>query len=134
MRVKLARRWAGPGRYVVVSAWDSFHGRTLATLTATGQPAKHGPFEPLPDGFVHVPYDDLDALGHALAPHAVAGVLLEPLQGEGGVNVPSSDYLAGVRQLCTERGVLLMLDEVQTGLGRTGEWFAFQPPTSSRTS
>ncbi len=123
--LKLARRWAGPGRHVVVSAWDSFHGRTLATLTATGQPAKHAPFEPLPDGFVHVPYDDLDALGHALEPHAVAAVLVEPLQGEGGVNVPSSDFLAGVRQLCTERGVLLMLDEVQTGLGRTGEWFAF---------
>jgi acetylornithine/N-succinyldiaminopimelate aminotransferase len=123
--LKLARRWAGPGRHVVVSAWESFHGRTLATLTATGQPAKHAPFAPLPDGFVHVPYDDLDALGHALEPHPVAAVLVEPLQGEGGVVVPSSDYLVGARQLCTDRGVLLMLDEVQTGLGRTGEWFAF---------
>ncbi len=149
--LKLARRWAGPGRHVVVSAWGSFHGRTLATLAATGQPAKHAPFEPLPGGFVHVPYDDLDALAAALdgtgpgttagvgqGPHASeeAGVgapagrnsiavLLEPLQGEGGVVVPSSDYLAGVRALCTERGALLMLDEVQTGLGRTGHWFAF---------
>ncbi len=123
--LKLARRWAGPGRYVVVSAWNSFHGRTLATLTATGQPAKHEPFRPLPEGFVHVPYDDLDALADAVDGAAVAGVLVEPLQGEGGVVVPSSDYLAGVRELCTAHGVLLMLDEVQTGLGRTGEWFAF---------
>ncbi len=123
--LKLARRWAGPGRYVVVSAWGSFHGRTLATLTATGQPAKHGPFEPLPEGFVHVPYDDLAALDGVLGGPAMAGVLLEPIQGEGGVVVPSSDYLAGVRDLCRQRGVLLILDEIQTGLGRTGEWFAF---------
>ncbi|HVX21749.1 MAG TPA: acetylornithine transaminase [Acidimicrobiales bacterium] len=127
--LKLARRWAGPGRYVVVSAWNSFHGRTLATLTATGQPAKHEPFRPLPEGFVHVPYDDLDALADAVTGvtdgASVAGVLLEPLQGEGGVVAPSSDYLAGVRDLCSRHGVLLMLDEVQTGLGRTGEWFAF---------
>ncbi len=123
--LKLARRWAGPGRYVVVSAWGSFHGRTLATLTATGQPAKHGPFQPLPEGFVHVPYDDLAALDGALEAPAAAGVLLEPIQGEGGVVVPSSDYLAGVRDLCRQRGVLLILDEIQTGLGRTGEWFAF---------
>jgi len=122
--LKLARRWAGPGRYRVVSAWGSFHGRTLATLTATGQPAKHVPYEPLPEGFVHVPYDDLDALGRVLDPGTVAAVLLEPIQGEGGVVEPSSDYLAGVRALCSERGVLLILDEVQTGLGRTGHWFA----------
>ncbi len=124
--LKLARRWAGPGRYVVVSAFDSFHGRTLATLTATGQMAKHAPFEPLPEGFVHVPYDDLDSLAGALGGRSVAGVLLEPIQGEGGVVVPSSDYLAGVRALCDEHGVLLILDEIQTGLGRTGHWFAFQ--------
>ncbi len=104
----------------MVSAWGSFHGRTLATLTATGQPAKHGPFEPLPEGFVHVPYDDLAALDGALEGPAMAGVLLEPIQGEGGVVVPSSDYLAGVRDLCRQRGVLLILDEIQTGLGRTG--------------
>jgi len=122
--LKLARRWAGPGRYRVVSAWGSFHGRTLATLTATGQPVKHVPYEPLPEGFVHVPYDDLDALGRVLDPGTVAAVLLEPIQGEGGVVEPSSDYLAGVRALCSERGVLLILDEVQTGLGRTGHWFA----------
>jgi len=122
--IKLARRWAGPGRYVVVSAWGSFHGRTLATLTATGQPAKHVPFEPLPEGFAHVPFGDLDALESAIDSET-SSVLLEPIQGEGGVVVPSSDYLAGVRSLCSERGVLLMLDEIQTGLGRTGHWFAF---------
>jgi acetylornithine/N-succinyldiaminopimelate aminotransferase len=132
--LKLARRWAGGGRHVVISADNSFHGRTLATLTATGQPEKHEPFRPLPEGFVHVPYDDVKALEAAMdaaadasaSGHQVAAVLLEPLQGEGGVMVPSSDYLGAVRELCTERGALLMLDEVQTGLGRTGHWFAFQ--------
>ncbi len=124
--LKLARKWAGPGRHVVVSTWGSFHGRTLATLTATGQPAKHVPFEPLPEGFVHVPYDDLEAMSRALDPATVGAVIVEPVQGEGGVVVPSSDYLAGLRRLCTERGVLLICDEVQTGLGRTGRWFAFQ--------
>ncbi len=124
--LKLARKWAGPGRHVVVATWDSFHGRTLATLHATGQPAKHAPFAPLPEGFVHVAYDDLDAMDSALDPATVGAVLVEPIQGEGGVIVPSSDYLAGLRRLCTERGVLLMCDEVQTGLGRTGRWFAFQ--------
>ena len=124
--LKLARRWAGDGRYVVISTDNAFHGRTLATLTATGQPEKQAPFLPLPEGFVHVPYDDVAALDDALDPDTVAGVLLEPIQGEGGVVVPSSDYLGAVRSLCTERNVLLMLDEIQTGLGRTGYWFAFQ--------
>ncbi len=134
--LKLARRWAGAGshsvdghpvgRHVVVSADNSFHGRTLATLTATGQPEKHAPFLPLPEGFVHVPYDSVPALEAAMDAVPVAAVLLEPLQGEGGVVVPSSDYLGAVRALCTERNALLMLDEVQTGLGRTGHWFAFQ--------
>ena len=124
--LKLARRWAGGGRHVVISADNSFHGRTLATLTATGQPEKQAPFLPLPEGFVHVPYDDVAALDKALDPDTVAAVLLEPLQGEGGVMVPSSDYLGAVRALCSERNALLMLDEVQTGLGRTGHWFAFQ--------
>jgi acetylornithine/N-succinyldiaminopimelate aminotransferase len=133
--LKLARRWAGAGgggggthgttKHVVISADNSFHGRTLATLTATGQPEKHAPFRPLPEGFVHVPYDDIAALSAAMDADTVAGVLLEPLQGEGGVMVPSSDYLGAVRTLCTERNALLMLDEVQTGLGRTGYWFAF---------
>jgi acetylornithine/N-succinyldiaminopimelate aminotransferase len=124
--LKLARRWAGGGRHLVLTADNSFHGRTLATLTATGQPAKHAPFEPLPTGFGYVPYNDVAALKQAFEGGAVAAVLLEPLQGEGGVNVPSSDYLGAVRALCTEHDALLMLDEVQTGLGRTGHWFAFQ--------
>jgi acetylornithine/succinyldiaminopimelate/putrescine aminotransferase len=124
--IKLARRWAGPGRHVVVSAYGSFHGRTLATLHATGQPTKHEAFQPLPEGFRHVAWDDLDALERALDASVVAGVLLEPIQGEGGVNAPSPGYFRGVRELCDERGVLLMLDEIQTGLARTGRWFAFQ--------
>jgi acetylornithine/N-succinyldiaminopimelate aminotransferase len=124
--LKLARKWAGPGRHVVVSTWDSFHGRTLATLHATGQPAKHAPFAPLPEGFEHVAYNDIDALDAACDPARVAAVLVEPVQGEAGVIMPSSDYLASVRALCDERGILFMADEVQTGLGRTGRWFGFQ--------
>jgi acetylornithine/N-succinyldiaminopimelate aminotransferase len=123
--IKLARRFGGRGRHVVVSAYGSFHGRTLATLHATGQPAKHEPFEPLPEGFRHVAWNDLDALATALDP-GVAAVLLESVQGEGGVIPAGAAYLRGVRRLCDERGVLLMVDEVQTGLGRTGRWFGFQ--------
>ena len=124
--IKLARRHAGPGRHVVVSAWDSFHGRTLATLHATGQPAKHAPFAPLPEGFEHVAYDDLAALEKACDPDRVGAVLLEAIQGEAGVIVPSSDFLKGARALCSERGILLIVDEVQTGLGRTGRWFGYE--------
>ena len=123
--IKLARKWGGRGRHVVVTALGSFHGRTLATLHATGQPQKHEAFQPLPEGFRHVAWNDLDALGSALDP-SVAAVLLEPVQGEGGVNPATSDYFRGVRELCDERGILLMVDEVQTGLGRTGAWFGHQ--------
>ena len=123
--IKLARRWGGHGRYTVVSAYGSFHGRTLATLHATGQPSKHEAFQPLPEGFRHVAWDDLDALASALVPD-VAAVLLEPVQGEGGVNPATIEYFAGVRRLCDERGVLFMVDEVQTGFGRTGRWFGYQ--------
>ena len=124
--IKLARKFGGaPGRYKVVSAYGSFHGRTLATLHATGQPAKHEAFQPLPEGFVHVAWDDLGALEAALDP-SVAAVLLEPVQGEGGVNPATAEYFQGVRELCDERGVLFMVDEVQTGLGRCGAWFAHQ--------
>ncbi len=123
--IKLARKWAGHGRYVVVSAYGSFHGRTLATLHATGQPAKHEAFQPLPEGFRHVAWADVEALERALSPE-VAAVLLEPVQGEGGVWPAPPGYLEAVRRLCDERGVLLMVDEVQTGLGRTGRWFGFQ--------
>jgi acetylornithine/N-succinyldiaminopimelate aminotransferase len=123
--IKLARKFGGRGRHVVVSAFGSFHGRTLATLHATGQPAKHEAFQPLPEGFRHVVWQDLDELERALDP-SVAAVLLEPVQGEGGVNPATPEYLRGVRRLCDERGILLMIDEVQTGLARTGRWFGFQ--------
>lgn len=123
--IKLARKFGGRGRHVVVSALGSFHGRTLATLHATGQPEKHEAFQPLPEGFRHVAWADLDALEAAIDP-TVAAILLEPVQGEGGVNAASAEYFAGVRRLCDERGILFMVDEVQTGLGRTGSWFAHQ--------
>jgi acetylornithine/N-succinyldiaminopimelate aminotransferase len=123
--IKLARRHASPDRHVVVSALGSFHGRTLAALAATGQPAKHVPFEPMPAGFRHVPYGDLEALEAAIDP-SVAAVLLEPIQGEGGVVAPPAGYLAGVRDLCDRHGILFMVDEIQTGFARTGEWFGFE--------
>jgi acetylornithine/N-succinyldiaminopimelate aminotransferase len=123
--LKLARKFGGRGRHAVVSAFGSFHGRTLAALAATGQPAKHEPFHPMPDGFRHVAYNDLDALESALDP-SVAAVLLEPVQGEGGVIAADPEYLRAVRRLCDERGMLLIIDEVQTGLGRTGRWFGFE--------
>jgi acetylornithine/N-succinyldiaminopimelate aminotransferase len=122
--IKLARKWGGRGRHVVLSAYGSFHGRTLATLHATGQPAKHEPFVPLPEGFRHVAWGEADALADAMDP-SVAGVMLEAVQGEGGVNPAPPGYLAAVRRLCDERGAVLILDEVQTGLGRTGRWFGF---------
>ncbi len=123
--IKLARKWGGRGRHVVVSAFGSFHGRTLATLHATGQPAKHETFQPLPEGFRHVAWNDLEALEAAIDP-TVAAVLVEPIQGEGGVNPATIEYFAGIRRICNERGLLFMVDEVQTGLGRTGEWFGHQ--------
>ena len=123
--LKLARKFGGRGRHAVVSAYGSFHGRTLATLAATGQPAKHEPFHPMPDGFRHVVFNDIAALEAAIDP-SVAAVLLEPVQGEGGVLPADPQYLRDVRALCDERGLLMMMDEVQTGFGRTGEWFGFQ--------
>ncbi|MHB1090243.1 MAG: aspartate aminotransferase family protein [Ilumatobacteraceae bacterium] len=123
--IKLARKFGGRGRHNVVSAFGSFHGRTLAALAATGQPAKHEPFQPMPEGFRHVPFGDLAALDQAVDGE-VAAVLLEPVQGEGGVIPASNEYLQAVRALCTERGALLMMDEVQTGFARTGRWFGFE--------
>ena len=122
--IKLARKWAGPGRHVVVSAYGSFHGRTLATLHATGQPTKHEAFQPLPEGFRHVAWADAGALESCLDP-TVAAVLIETVQGEGGVNPAPPGYLREVRRICDERGVLLIVDEIQTGMGRTGRWFGF---------
>jgi predicted acetylornithine/succinylornithine family transaminase len=123
--IKLARKFGGRGRHVVVSALGSFHGRTLATLAATGQPAKHEPFQPMPEGFRHVAFGDLAALAAAVDP-SCAAVLIETVQGEGGVIPATTEYLRGLRALCDERGMLLMVDEVQTGFARTGEWFGFQ--------
>ena len=123
--IKLARKWGGRGRHVVLSAYGSFHGRTLATLHATGQPAKHETFQPLPEGFRHVAWRDPAELDRAID-ESVAAVLLEPVQGEGGVQPGGEEYFREVRRICDERGILMMVDEVQTGLGRTGEWFGFQ--------
>jgi acetylornithine/N-succinyldiaminopimelate aminotransferase len=127
--IKLARRHGqlngGPERFHVLSAWGSFHGRTLTALAATGQPQKQETFQPLPEGFRQIPFGDPDALVDAMD-ERVCAVLLESVQGEGGV-VPAPDgYLAAVRAACDEREVLLMMDEVQTGLGRTGRWFGFE--------
>lgn len=123
--IKLARKWGGPGRFGIVSANGSFHGRTLGALHATGQPAKWEGFQPLPEGFRHVEWNNLAALENAID-STVAAVLLEPIQGEGGVYPATADYFEGVRRLCDERGLLMIVDEIQTGLGRTGEWFGFQ--------
>ncbi len=127
--IKLARRHGqrhgGPERYQIVSAYGSFHGRTLATLAATGQPQKQEVFQPLPSGFRQVAYADADALA-AVVDERVCAVLLEPVQGEGGVHPAPPGYLEAVRALCDEREALLIVDEVQTGLGRTGRWFGFE--------
>lgn len=128
--IKIARKYGhskGIDKPVVIVMDGSFHGRTMATLTATGNAKVQVGFDPLLPGFVRVPYNDLDALRMAIGhwPEAVA-VLVEPVQGEGGIKVPDSEFLSGVRSICTQRKLLMMLDEVQTGVGRTGQWFAFQ--------
>lgn len=124
--LKIARRYwvqKGTPKPVIISAHQSFHGRTLATITATGQPKYQQGFEPLMPGIVHVSFNDLEALESAVTPE-VGAILLEPIQGEGGIQVPAGDYLAKVRELCNKKGILLVFDEVQTGLGRTGKLFA----------
>ena len=127
--IKLARRWAherdGAGRFEIVSMVNSFHGRTLATLTATGQDKVQKGYEPLPEGFRYVPFNDVEALSQAVTTKTAA-VLLEPVQGEGGVWVATQGYLKACRDICSERGALLMFDEVQTGIGRTGRLFAYE--------
>lgn len=123
--IKLARKVNGRGRHVVLSALRSFHGRTLATLHATGQPEKHEAFAPLPEGFRHAAYNDVDAMEAALDP-TVGAIMVEAIQGEGGVNTPDDGYLRDLRALCDDRQLLLILDEIQTGVARTGEWFAYQ--------
>jgi acetylornithine/N-succinyldiaminopimelate aminotransferase len=123
--IKLARLAGGRGKHVVISAFGSFHGRTLATLHATGQPAKHEKFQPLPEGFVHAAAFDLDDIAR-LMDASTAAVLIEVVQGEGGVFPAPDGFVRDLRALCDERGVLLIVDEIQTGLARTGEWFGFQ--------
>ncbi len=127
--IKLARKWAkkqhGPDRYEIITAENSFHGRTLAAITATGQPKYQKYFEPLPQGFKYVPFNDLDALAGAVGPHTCA-IMLEPVQGESGVRPAAAEYLSGVRELCDRNGLLLIFDEVQCGLGRTGKFLAYQ--------
>ena len=127
--IKIARKYGhekGVARPAVVVTDGSFHGRTLATLSATGNAKVHAGFEPLVEGFVRVPYDDVDAVGHAVGNADVVALLVEPVEGEGGIVVPQPRYLSALRKICDERGLLLMLDEVQTGMGRTGRWFAHQ--------
>jgi len=126
--IKLARLFAktiDQHRFEIISAENSFHGRTLATLSATGQKKHQEGFDPLPQGFVHVPFDNVDAIEKAITPNTAA-VLLEPIQGEGGVRIPKSNYLSEVRKLCDKNNLLLILDEVQTGIGRTGTLFAYE--------
>lgn len=123
--IKLVRKWAGPGRFKVVCAEGSFHGRTLATLAATGQPAKWEGFEPLPAGFSHVTYNDAAAFDAAVDAETAA-ILVEPVLGEGGVVPARREFLEALRALATDRCVALVFDEVQTGMGRTGNWWAFQ--------
>ena len=127
--IKLARRYGqekhGAHRYEVVSLLDSFHGRTLATLAATGQPGKQQTFEPLPPGFRQVPPEDIDALGEAVTDRTAA-VMVETTQGEGGVVPLSAHYLQEVREMCSRRGTLMIIDDVQAGIGRTGHMFSWQ--------
>jgi len=127
--IKLARKYfkdkGESDRYRIVTMEKSFHGRTMATLSATGQDKIRKGFEPILEGFDHIPFNDIDALQKSIGPSTCA-VLLEPIQGEGGVRCPDPDYLKAVRRLCDETGVLLIFDEIQTGMGRTGKLFAYE--------
>jgi len=134
--IKLARKYAykvlnSSHEPVIITAQASFHGRTLATITATGQPKYQKDFQPLVSGFEYVPYNDLKAIEEAIAKiedskRQVGAIMLEPLQGEGGVNPGQRDYFLRVRQICDQTGILLILDEVQTGMGRTGKWWGYE--------
>jgi predicted acetylornithine/succinylornithine family transaminase len=127
--LKLARRYGGEhlgGKYEILTAHNSFHGRTLATLTATGQEKVRAGYDPLPAGFRQIPFNDLGATEAAIDETKTAGILVEPIQGEGGINVADESYMRGLRELCDRRGLLLIFDEVQTGMGRTGKLFAYE--------
>lgn len=127
--IKLARKYAhenmGPDKFELITMKDSFHGRTMATITATGQEKFQFGFTPLLEGFTYVPFNDLQALEAAIS-GKTCGIMLEPIQGEGGVNIPDDNYLACVREICDRHGILLIIDEVQTGMGRTGKLFAYE--------
>ena len=127
--IKLARKYSkdhfSPRRFDIITAYSSFHGRTMAALSATGQERLQKGFEPLVPGFKHVPFNDIEALKKSVTNNTCA-VLLEPIQGEGGIRLPSENYLKQVREICDENKVLLILDEVQTGIGRTGKFFAYE--------
>jgi acetylornithine/N-succinyldiaminopimelate aminotransferase len=126
--IKLARKYARDsdlGSYVIVTAEDSFHGRTMATLAATGQPEKHESFKPMPEGFIHAKFNSLEALEDA-ATAGLAAIMLEVVQGEGGVNVADYAYVEKAREICDASGALLIIDEVQSGLGRTGKMYAYE--------
>lgn len=128
--IKLARLYGhqkGFGKPKTIVMESSFHGRTMATLSATGNAKVRAGFEPLVEGFVRVPYNNINAVKLAFSEHRdIAAILVEPIQGEGGINIPDEKYLLNLRALCDEHSALLMLDEIQTGTGRTGKWFAFQ--------
>ena len=126
--IKIARKWGKKhkdGAFEIISAFGAFHGRTLAAVTMGGKAAYSKAFEPLPQGFIHVPFNDLDAI-RAVTNDRTVAVFIEPVLGEGGVIAADPGYLEGVRKWCDEKDILLILDEVQTGLGRTGRWFAYQ--------
>jgi acetylornithine/N-succinyldiaminopimelate aminotransferase len=123
--IKLVRKAMGPERFEIITVRGSFHGRTLNTMAATGQDKVKAGFEPLPPGFVHVPFDDPDAVAAAVGP-TTAAVLVEPVLGEGGVRLPAAGYLKALRALCDREGILLVLDEIQTGVGRLGTLFAYE--------
>lgn len=123
--MKLARLYTAQGKYKFITAENSFHGRTFATISATAQPKYHDGFLPLLPGFKYVPFNDVEAMEDAFDDE-VAAVLIEPIQGEGGVNIASEEYMQTIRRLCDENGAVMILDEVQTGIGRTGKWFGYQ--------
>ena len=125
---KLARKFfylKGEQKYEVISTHNSFHGRTLASIAATGQEKYQKPFKPMPEGFIQVPYNDLNAVENAVTPKTCA-VFIEVIQCEGGIIIGTDDYIQGLRELCDRHGILLIIDEVQTGMGRTGTWFGYQ--------
>ncbi len=127
--IKLARRYGQEklgGKYEIISTHNSFHGRTLATLTATGQEKVRAGYDPLPAGFRQVPFNKLEAMEAAIDEKKTVAVLIEPIQAEGGVNVPHETYMLGLREICDQRRILLIFDEVQTGMGRTGKLFGYE--------